>query len=845
MFDFLKRKNKQHTDIDTATYDDSDMSDLNKPYGSAPYDDMIDEAVRKNIYDSDQFVNPRANDEGNYFGQEFNIDATVGRIKALHAREPWVFATATLLAKALSTIEYKVYDSGNDEVLDSHPLNNLINTGNYIEDKITRDWTAILDLVLGGNAFYVCDDKYSQAIHVPVEYVTPVMRDVNTDDDINDLLTIGAIKEIQINEGSVIQFREKKFPWEQVIHIKLPNPFNPFYGLSLFAAASRPLLLDRYKNEFEMAFYLRGGSNSGVIETDRDISRQRLERLQRTFEQAFTGKRNWWRPLFLPAGAKWRASGTTMTAMQHLEGLRENRLTLLAVLGIPPSQLGIVQDVNRATSETQEISFWQNTIVPLAKFIAAGWNNSYVVKTVYKGSVYIAPDLEGISALEGSLYSKALLAKDSQDFLVIHELREIMGYPPLKDTDPRNNMFVAEVRANAMAMSIQNNDDLGVAEEDAEAQEGSKSLTQGNTNDGTGDYRHIHYAEWDGQGNGSTIGDVQGEGEKHQHTIRRFVVEPAGSDSHIHPKLDGIADPYKAIKAKIKTSMSAAQDKILKSDGARYLDGFAKYIKVLTDQAAFALKAKKDVGSYLLANRERRKKTYMESLLPLLTEVLEKGFTISLDNTKSLSAIRVSKKAAPLGIRFSPTDELAIDIIRTRTRDGQRALLEMRMLEGFIAEDGGIDLNRTKHIMQMIEDGMAEGETLSKIARTIADEYNEAYRDQFFTIARTETLTAISQGIAWNHESVKQVFTHVQKQWVHVGDVGSNEDARVEHASFESVGNNGIVDSDYTYYNPTTGGRLKYPRDPSGSAGDVINCRCSLSTIVPNDAVSRADIIVG
>jgi hypothetical protein len=86
-----------------------------------------------------------------------------------------------------------------------------------------------------------------------------------------------------------------------------------------------------------------------------------MKRLMNTFEQVFTGKRNWWRQIFLPKGAKWVSSGLTMSEMQHLEGLRENRLSILAALGIPPSKVGLVQDVNRSTSDNQDKDFWEES----------------------------------------------------------------------------------------------------------------------------------------------------------------------------------------------------------------------------------------------------------------------------------------------------------------------------------------------------------------------------------------------------------------------------------------------------------------------------------------------------
>jgi len=794
--------------------------------------ELIDSTIRKQVFNYQDFQCNQFDEEGNYFTSEFNIQSTVGRLKSLYAREPWVYATASLIARTLSSLDFKVYDVASDKELPNHPLNNLVNKGNYINSAKARDWSAFLDLSLGGNFFFATDESYTQAFGLPIEYATPILREIRTEQDKKDIIAVGPIKEIKVSENNVMIFNKTTIPMEQIIHVKLPNPYNPFYGLPMYAAAARPILLDRYKNEFESAFYLRGGSNTGVIETEKDISRTRMERLVRTFEQAFTGRRNWWRQLFLPAGAKWVNSSLSMTEMQHLEGLRENRLTLLSVLGIPPSQVGIVQDVNRATSETQESAFWQNTIVPLSYFIASGWNNSFVVKTFYKNKVYVAPDLSGIEALEGSLLNKAEVVNQTKTVLTINELRELLNYPQLKETDPRGSMFVSEVERGFHVFSQDMNTDLlGPTPEE------SKALNYGTTEDSTGQYRHVHYAEWDNEGNGTTTGKVQGDGPNHTHEIKEWKVLAAGDDYHDHGSIKKDTDPKSLARKRLKAQVTNDQKNIEDTYTKKFINSFDQYLKVLFAQTRIALREKKDVASYLLIGQEKRLKAYVENIIPILSESMELGFTMGQRNTKRLTRL-VTKDFV-----FSDVDENALDVIRERTRDDQRKILVERHISQFKDSESSIDNTRTEGIMSLIEEGLEQGKTTEEIAKTIEVDYIEAYRDQFFTIARTETLTAVSQGIAWNNEALQNIYTNVGKTWIHVGDVASNPDARKEHDRFEDEGKDGVVTSDFEWVNPTTGGKLRYPRDPQAPAGDTINCRCSMASVIMDGAQSRADLI--
>ena len=792
-----------------------DFSKLNHIFNQ---DQKIVEKQIKSIFNYDQFqIDTR--EDGGYFGSEFLITTTVGRLKQLYLREPWVYTTADLIARTLTTIKFQVVNANNGEVLENHPLNDIVNRGNHLQDQMSRDKSIYLDLILTGNAPLVTDENYKVGVHVPIESANFKIREGNTEEQKKIIFEQGPYESLELINYFAYVVDPQEIPFEQVVYFKLANPFTPLVGLSPYAAASRPILLDRVKNEFEMAFYLRGATKSGVIETDQEISRPRLSRLMSLFEQAFTGKRNWWRTIFLPKGAKWKESSLTMQEMDHLEGLRENRRTLLAVLGIPPSQVGIVEDVNRSTAEIQEKSFWQNTIIPLTNFIAAGWNGSYLVRNVYKDEVRVEPDLEGIEALEGSLATKAELTKELENILLINELREIVGYEPLEDE--RGELFVSEVKSKSQVSVINPSSDS----------EARGNLAMGNTDDGDGEYRHFHTAQWDQElGVGSTL-STEGNGPKHDHEIKSFKVLAGGEDNHKHPDLlPELEDSFKKLKAQLTKS----QEQIEETQGEKYLKALEIYIDLLLDQAKRALRQGTNVESALLMAQNARKLLYEAKAVPVLIETMNKGFDQSLDSTKKVTKYKVKQSI------FTEKDEQAVEAIKQRDEDGQRKTLTDRAITSFL----GIDATKTEQVMTIITEGLEQGLTTEEVAKTLEQKYGERYKDQAFTITRTETLSAVSEGIKWNHQTLKQVFSEVNKQWIHVGDVATNPDAREVHAEWENSGFRGVVPSDFVYFNPETGGKLQYPRDPMGGAADVINCRCSMANVIPKNATSRADQII-
>jgi len=711
---------------------------INESIMSDGMDAAIDAAVKKSF---NQLAYHHGDDQSGFFGSEFNIQSTASRFKAAYTREPWVWAAANLIARTLVSVKYKVVNVNTGEESTEHPILDRINSGNDIQGPIAIKWAANLDFILGGSFLIVFDDKFQQCEHVPVERFT-----IEIDEAESGCNHITAFL-VQSECGT----KSWRVPYERCLYVVFPNPYSAFYGMSLFTAASRPIILDRVKNEFELAFYLRGATNSGVIESSEDVNKSRLKILMKSFESLFTGKRNWHRQLILPKGLTWKPTGSNFSEMNHIEGLKENRLSLLASLAVPPSKVGLTEDVNRATSEAQDKDFWENTIKPLAVFQADSINQSHIIKKMFKGIFKIVPDFSDVTSLQGSLVTKGEDAKAVEPYWTLNEIRkEIFGKSSVPDGD------------KLLSQMVQAPSPFG------------------------------------------------------------FLQAPTQSPSlELEPIKDTTASQISRIKSQVTNSQERVSNQLAKD----YKQRHEKYVDDKLSLVIAALKAGKDP-----AQIKDQTDDYVDSLFPVMDKARERGFSFSNSQSKSLSP-RVARNGRKMPtLRFSHQDQEAIDLLKSENTDGQRELLRRRMIESF----AGFDETISKQIMDMIADGKARGLTDTEIAANIRQQYGEFYPNQANTVVRTEILTAVSQGIESHQDVLKEVFTEVQKQWIHVGDSG--EHVRENHVGFEDEGPKEI---DYEY---TTG--LRFPRDPDADGSETINCRCSMVNLVPDTAESNADSIL-
>lgn len=148
-----------------------------------------------------------------------------------------------------------------------------------------------------------------------------------------------------------------------------------------------------------------------------------------------------------------------------------------------------------------------------------------------------------------------------------------------------------------------------------------------------------------------------------------------------------------------------------------------------------------------------------------------------------------------------------------------------RMVQEYILTYGGEqiaeDISRTTvtQIMAQIEAGREAGVGVSEIAKSIRSRAPSIGRARAAVIARTETHSAGNFGAL---KSADEVGLPMMKEWI------SDNSSRTRSAHRAADGQTVPKDEPFT----VDGESLMYPGDQSGSADNVINCRCSTGYIV-------------
>lgn len=308
------------------------------------------------------------NGNGNaLFTSEFNILPAIRVLKGAHAQELWVNACTNAISRQFLGAKWQlVFNTGGEkkQVIKQHPmLAYLRSAGGEVENGSYFTSNCIADLVLTGNAYWWTAKDLSTRRRLPSERVDPVIR-------ANRIVSYRVVDRDGIPDVPTAELAP-----EEVVHLRMPNPFTAHVGMSLYIAAILPILIDKYGREYITGFFLRGGQTSGIIQTN-TIDMEKLMRLTRSIMQAFGGRRNMHADKILPQGAEWKGQGQTFDQIKIVDMFKENVSLMRAVTGCTSTVLGQSDNVNRATAFAEMEFFWNATILPLQLLFCAGVQGS-------------------------------------------------------------------------------------------------------------------------------------------------------------------------------------------------------------------------------------------------------------------------------------------------------------------------------------------------------------------------------------------------------------------------------------------------------------------------------------
>ena len=328
---------------------------------------------------------------------------------------PWTSASVGVIAKSISQVPVDFIDS-NDEIIEKPELTGFMeqpNPENSIGDFIQ---SLVFSLELWGNIFieWVNDEHGKQLYN---------LRPGN--------MSVEAINIRDRRYKYMVNGNVHVFKNEEIIHGRFEDPSNDLIGISPITPVINLLRTWERIETYNENFIQQGGRPSGILSSNDQINAVEYERLLEHVKKTFSSENNAGKTAVLPHGMSYQQISQTPKDMDFLEFIKYARESLLAVLQLPPVEVGVFEWANYANSVVQKRIFWEDSLLPLITKLE-GILTRAVLPLVGPG-LRVKFDLSDVAALRANELEKAQIADIyiGNGTITPNESREGIG----KDTD--------------------------------------------------------------------------------------------------------------------------------------------------------------------------------------------------------------------------------------------------------------------------------------------------------------------------------------------------------------------------------------------------------------------------
>ena len=301
------------------------------------------------------YTSSRGNIFSGLFGQQ--NDSIGERAYDAYGAVGTLFAIVSQIGNAVSSTEWNLYDKATfrdedsrEEILD-HPFLKVWNRPNdfYTGEMLREAVQQHLDLV--GEGIIVLN----KIGNIPLE-MWPVRPD--------------RMKPVKHPKKYMTGWiycgpdgEEVPLTLDQVIHIKYPNPKDPYRGMGPVQTVLNDIDAARYSAEWNRNFFINGAAPGGIIKVDYRMSDTEFNEFVNRWRQQHQGVANAHRVAVLE-NAEWESTNFSMNDMQFVELRNLPRELIREAFAFPKPMLGTVDDVNRANAEAGKEIMAEGQTVP-------------------------------------------------------------------------------------------------------------------------------------------------------------------------------------------------------------------------------------------------------------------------------------------------------------------------------------------------------------------------------------------------------------------------------------------------------------------------------------------------
>jgi len=339
-----------------------------------------------------------------------------------------VYRCVRMISEAAASVPWLLYDG--DAEIESHPLLELLARPNAEEDgtQLFERWYAYLECA--GNA-------YLEALTVGGD-----VRELH-------VLRPDRMRAVAGSDGRVVAWTytvdnvaatiapDRDTGFLPLLHAALFHPLDDVYGLSPIEAAARAVDIHNAGGAWTKSLLDNAARPSGALvykgpDSAPSLTDDQFQRLKRELEDAYQGSGNAGRPMVLEGGLDWKAMSYAPADLDFANSRDAAAREIALAFGVPPMLLGIPGDNTFSNYREANLTFWRQTVLPLAARTAAQLTRWLGPR--FGANLRLDIDSDAIVALASdreSTWDKL----NAATFLTLNEKRAAAGYSPVAGGD--------------------------------------------------------------------------------------------------------------------------------------------------------------------------------------------------------------------------------------------------------------------------------------------------------------------------------------------------------------------------------------------------------------------------
>lgn len=363
--------------------------------------------------------------------------------KLLESFYGWVYINVTTLAEEVSKFEpelYKTTIKGGEivaEPVTDSPLLDLLDRFNGFTSRADGFYLTEAYLELTGDCFWYLEGGENGGQPKAIYLLQPDKVELKIGED-------GKVNSYIFKTIVDTKTKEVEYPAEAILHVKTPNPTNPYRGHSVIEGIAQQLDIDAYATQTTRSFYENGMMANFALSTDQKLTSDQVQKLRAEMRSAYQGTANAFKVPIFGGGIEPKTLTMSSKDAEQIKQQTWLRDQIMAAFKNTKASLGITEDVNRANAEAT-IDFWrQSVILPKMQRIASAINE-FIVPRYGENLILGVCDPAGEDY--DSQMNKAIKLKGA-GIITRNEAREIVGYDQVEGGELFPEQYVLDKPEN-------------------------------------------------------------------------------------------------------------------------------------------------------------------------------------------------------------------------------------------------------------------------------------------------------------------------------------------------------------------------------------------------------------